>query len=579
MSTTYIVGPIPCTGTDPGTATHPFSGRVVLVGTTDTANNQTSLQWRFEIYINNDMYISRYDYGSGVTVTVSINGDTVFSNTNYGNTVQRIQMNNHYLSSGSGPLVLCSGTKVVKHDEDGKKTVAVSASIKVAASGNYLGTIAPSGNVVLEPITRIGAISSAPDMSLIGYGTTNHTVSWTSASGFYYKVQYLYRTTVLHTSSALATSATSYTWAVPVSVAENVTNAQSMTAQVVVHTYTDSACTNEIGTSSRNFTINFGSGFGPSIIHAYAVWNNTMDIYAVSGLSYPELEWETIYTANATFKSGFAVYVDANGNEVGQRVTSETLPIDLPPISPFPDTTKTYSVKISETDSRGFTTTDTISQTTVYGWTAPSITSISAYRCDSNGTASMAGGYYMVTFTYSIRPIQNENGKSATVSYKYASGSTWTQSSSGALSAYSGTLTLGPYTLSAAQDEKLEVRVALSDTMSASSPTTVSTTVPAPSVFIDILTSGEDKVGLGIGMVAGSQHTIQTTWNWKQYDDNDVLRVSLDFTNGLVFYDSSGTVIGSYPVTGGGGGGGGGAYNILSTNNGDGTQNLTITDA
>lgn len=537
MSTIYTVGPVACSNEAP-TGKHEFSGRVVLVGTPNDVGNYTSLQWKFEIYINRSAYISNFNYGSGVSVSVNINGSSVYSNSNYGNTVQRIQMNGHYEDD---PLVLCSGTVNIPHNSDGTKSVSVSANITVAGS-NYMGTIAPSRTVVLEPIARVGVISSAPNMTLAGSGTTNHTVQWTTESGFYYKVQYLYGSTILHTSSALATTATSYTWAVPYTIASNVTNAKTMPVLVAVHTYSDEECHNEIGVSSATFTVTFADSFKPSLSSATITQNNMLSGTVVSGRSNSTVAWTTAFNSGATLASASAVYI-IGGTETGAIVTNTTgSPITLGTIPAFTDATKTCNIRITVKDSRGFSNTLTTSNFTAYGWVAPSITAMSAVRCDSQGEESLSGAYYKVTFTYSIRSLNNANAKSAKIYYRYYSSSTWTQSASGALDDYSGTLAMGPYALSAAQDEKLEIRVELSDSLSSTNPTMMSVTILPASIFLDIITNPDDETiheGLGIGMINTKRFTIQSPWSLEVYGGKSIST-----------YDEDGAAAGLYPNNG-----------------------------
>ena len=585
----YILEAV-CTGNAPlgnGQYGHVFSGRFVLNTTTDAANNRTVINsWQFYLYVNKSDYVTSYNYGSGNKVIISINGQTVVSTTNIGRVTlgQGTAATTHY---SSNPLLITQSTSAINvpHNNDGTKSLAVSANYTQTQSGNYLGTANPAGTIKLEDIQRAAPITSAPNITLAATGTTNHTVTWTDVEDYYYKLQYLYGDTVLHTSEKIDPETETYTWAVPASIAENVTNAKTMTVKAVLHTYTDSACTNEWGTSSAGFTVTFSDSFAPALSSLTVTQLSTLNGTIVAGQSKSKIEWTTAYKSNATFGSAYAVYVDGSGNELSSRVSGSS-PITLGIIPAFTDTTKSIKIKVSLTDSRGFTSTATLGTAfAVYGWIAPTITALTAVRCDSGGTENLSGGYYKLTVTYSIRPLNNQNAKNAKVYYKYASDSVYTQSASGAVTDYSATLSLGPYTLSSAQDEKLDVLVAISDSLSSSNPTTMAVTILPASIFIDALTNaGGEKVGLGIGMVNDKQQTMQVGWDLEihngavtVYDDNGVVRITLDFTNGMNFYNSSGTLIGSYPPTGGSGGGGN--YNITSTDNGNGTQNLSITDA
>ena len=531
MSTTFTIGPVNCTGTYPTF----YQGKLVLTQTQNVASNTSTIAWSFQIWANTTPSSpSNYHYDNNNRVSVVINGSTVYSSAN----ARSVSLSG---TSASNTVVLASGTTTVAHNPDGTKSLTASATYYQPNSSN-LNTITPSGTVTLDPITRVGVISSAPDMSLAGSGTTNHTVQWTTESGFYYKVQYLYGSTILHTSSALATTATSYTWAVPYTIAEYVTNAKTMPVLVAVHTYSDAGCTVEIGVSSATFTVTFADSFKPSLSSATVTQNNMLSGTVVSGRSNSTVAWTTAFNSGATLASASAVYI-IGGSEAGAIVTNTTgSPITLGTIPSFTDATKTCNIKITVKDSRGFTATLTTSNFTAYGWVAPSITAMSAVRCDSEGEESLSGAYYKVAFTYSIRALNNANSKSAKIYYRYYSSSTWTQSASGALTDYSATLTMGPYTLSAAQDEKLEIRVELSDSLSSTNPTMMSVTILPASVFLDILTNADDETiheGLGVGMINTKRFTIQSPWDLEVYNGKSIST-----------YDEDGAAVGLYPNNG-----------------------------
>lgn len=546
-------GPYPSTGTQGSF----YQGRLVITATpdSDAKKNRSLVTWSFQIWANGS---SQYGYSNGNQVRIIINGSYVVNTGNIG----RVELGG---TSSSNPRVLSSGSVYVGHNNDGTKTLTVSA-VYQQDSASYLKSITvPNSNLVLDKIIRAATIDLSPDITIPSFGNTNHTVTWTDVENYYYKVQYIYGNTILHTSEAIQPDVEEYTWAVPPSVASNETNAKLMRVTVALHTYTDSTCTNELGSNSKQFVINFGNGFGPSIMHAIGTWEDTIDTNVVCGLSYIEYEWETWYTQNATFSEGYAVYVDSNGNEVGQRVYTNTSSVTLPPLPSFSETTKEFGVRISETDSRGFTTILNTGTTSVYGWTTPSITDISASRCDNDGTENDRGLYYKTTLTYTIRSIGGTsanptNAKNVKIKYRWNSEQNFTQSASVTLPDYSGTVTLGPYQLANPQDDKLWVRTEVSDSLSSQNPAVATFTVLPADVFIDIMTEGtrfDRKNGLAIGRASTKTDTVQIAWDFELcdktftiVDDDGVVRVSLDFTNGLRFFDANGDLLSSYPVTG-----------------------------
>lgn len=532
----FTIGPVNCTGTLPGA----YQGRVDLEQTIDSASNSSSIAWSFKIWATGS---SSYQYTQGNQVTIVINGATVLNTSNIG-TVALAG------TSSSNPFVLKSGTSTVPHNSDGQKTLTVSATYR-QNNAEYLQTIPVNGSVVLQSITRAAVLNTPPDLTLAASGTQTHQVTWTTISGHYYKVQYLYGDTPLHTQSS-GTSGSSYTWSItsPTTVAANEINSKKMTVTVVLHTYTDSACTNEIGISSKNFTITLGDSFAPTIA-TYRIYYGYDDRFTgvlVAGLSDVSVNCLVNYVAGAETASSDAVYMDGD-KELGAHIPG-TGTIMLGRIPAFSDVSKTLNIKYKITDSRGFSASGTSPSFSVYGWSAPSVSNVTAYRCTSNGTKSETGGYYKVTFTYSVRPLGNTNSKVAAVSYKYVSNSLWTQSSSGNVTNYSDTLTLGPYMLNPAQDEKLEIRVAVSDKLTTNNATTGSVMILPAAVFIDIKTSGESKVGLGIGTISSTNKKVQLGWDLQMKDENSTVRAELDPEDGLTFYGANGTEIGNYPPDG-----------------------------
>ena len=104
----------------------------------------------------------------------------------------------------------------------------------------------------------------------------------------------------------------------------------------------------------------------------------------------------------------------------------------------------------------------------------------------------------------------------------------------------------------------MEIRIEVSDALSADNPTYSDFTILPADVFIDIMTAGtrdDKKVALGIGIVADEAETIRSAWKLKMwdkpieiYDDLGDVRASLDYTGGLQFFDSSGNQTQVIPV-------------------------------
>lgn len=503
--------PAPSTGTSGSF----YQGRLILTQTPNAAARTSTIAWEFRIWANTTASSpSNYSIGSGNYVTVVINGRTVFGKADVGRVTLRG-------TSASNYVTLASGTTTVAHNADGTKTLAASALYEQAAAP-VLDKISISGSVTLEPIAAVATLDPVPDMTLTRGQNAEHDISWTPTEDCYYKVQYLYGTNILDTSPALEPDTMGQTWVIQAlnlsTITQYIQSGRSITLTVALHSYRDAACTNEAGVSSAKFKATLDDSFAPTISNLTLTHSSTP---VIGGSTTTSVSWDTAFTSGAALASSYAVYIDSSSNEVASRVSGAS-PVNLGAIPAITDTSKTYRVLVSVTDSRGFTVTAISSAFTAYGWSAPSITALSAVRCQADGTESLSGGYYKLSVTYNIRPLGNANAKNMAVKYRYASAVLWTESSSGAVTAYSGTLSLGPYTLSSASDEKLEVAVDVWDSFSANNKATMSVTILPPSVFIDILTTngGETKKGIGIGKVAEKANTIQSAWGLEFFDEN-----------------------------------------------------------
>ena len=89
------------------------------------------------------------------------------------------------------------------------------------------------------------------------------------------------------------------------------------------------------------------------------------------------------------------------------------------------------TVTVTVTDSRGRTATSTAT-ITVLQYTSPSISTLTAYRCLSDGTEDEAGAYMKVTIGASITSLNSKNAKTFSLLYKtksatsYTTHTTWT---------------------------------------------------------------------------------------------------------------------------------------------------------
>jgi len=551
---TKILGPVNCASTPAGTETGPFQGQVVLEQTPNLSANTSRVAWRFEIWHNQASYWS-YSYTNQVKVI--LDGQTIVNTNNIGPVVFN---NEHYRSN---PFVLASGEITVRHNDDGSYDLPVYALYdQTNVNETAMGNITVQGTVALEPTRAEASISDCPDLTLDG--SNDHTVTWNSISGLYYKVEYKYGDDVLHTSDVVAGtgSAVSATWEdVPVSIASYAAaSASSMSVSVILSTYSDAACTTLIGTNTRTFTVTFAeSAMIPVIGSITLTHSDTLDGSYVSGKSSTGAAWEVTTRGGASVASGYAVYVDADGNELGARV-SGTSSANLGILSVFADTSKEIRVKVSITDSRGNTAEKYSAYFTAYGYAVPSISVLSLERCDASGNRNPAGEYFKAYVSYSIRSLNAKNGKHMGLSYFFTGSredsSSWISPEVADPAGYNGTVALGPYPLPTGSEDSITVIAYVWDYYTAESKASKEAAIRSSNVFVDILTDNHGKkLGIAFFKVNDKAGTVQLgcdlevdgTINF--YDSNSVARCTIDPTAGIIFRDANGTVTRTYSNT------------------------------
>jgi len=136
----------------------PYGVLTVTETSTSTANNTSTLS--ISLVLKRPSSISS---SATKTASCTINGTTY----NWSGTI-----------GGSGDKTLISKTQTVKHNDDGSKTISLSASIalNITWSGSYVGTISGSGSMALTNIPRYATVNQ----SLAAKTETSITVNWSA---------------------------------------------------------------------------------------------------------------------------------------------------------------------------------------------------------------------------------------------------------------------------------------------------------------------------------------------------------------------------------------------------------------
>ena len=117
----------------------PYGVLTVTETSTSTANNTSTLS--ISLVLKRPYSVSS---SANKTASCTINGTTYSWSGSIG---------------GSGDKTLISKTQTVKHNDNGSKTISISASIalNLTWSGSYVGTISGNGDMALTNIPRYAA--------------------------------------------------------------------------------------------------------------------------------------------------------------------------------------------------------------------------------------------------------------------------------------------------------------------------------------------------------------------------------------------------------------------------------------
>lgn len=359
--------------------------RVEWSSTTNVADNTSSV--RVKVYlVHNSLYnVSK-------TLTINCLGQSYSVATPVINTT----------ASGNKTL-LADKSFTVQHNSDGTKSGTISATINsfnVTYSGTYIGNLSTSGTATLDNIPR----STQPTLSAstVEMGKTI-TINCPRASGsFKHKLWYLMGNTgwVVIAENV----GTSYTWTVPLSLANQIPSSTSGTVTIAVETFNGSTL---IGEKRTTFTATVPSSVVPSI-SSITCTDPTGNLTKYQAYVQGKSTCKVTATAAGSYSSTITSYkIEVNGSTyTSNGITTGIL-----------NTVGSNTIKVTVTDSRGRTATKTTT-ITVIAYTSPTIVTLTAYRCLSDGTLDEDGAYIKITFATSITSLNNANKRNLTLSSK-----------------------------------------------------------------------------------------------------------------------------------------------------------------
>lgn len=348
-------------------------------------NNETTISWEL-------VGGGTYNYGPAVAdVHVEIDGAVVYD-------VPSTQ----HVSVFRGTVV-ASGTKTIKHNNDGSRSFEayVECGIYINAA-NCSGSDSwelPTIPQASELSVSSGTLGTAQDIAVTRKSTSyTHTITYECGSA----------------SGTVCTKSTSETisFTPPLSLASQNTSGTSVSVKLILQTYSgDTAIGSEV---TKTVTMAIPATVKPALEMAVSELTDYSGVYGnyVKGLSRLKID----LTPTSSYGSEIASYkVTANGSTYSAKSN----------ITDVLSSSGTLTITATVTDKRGRTSDVVSEEITVLDYTAPAISKLTAGRCDEDGTLNDRGGYFLVTFSAAVTPLDDLNAAAYTVMYRKASASAW----------------------------------------------------------------------------------------------------------------------------------------------------------
>ncbi|HFI0687005.1 TPA: DUF859 family phage minor structural protein [Streptococcus suis] len=358
------------------------------------ANNTTVVNWR--------MTVSR----TGAYYTYNENGDSTLSLDLNGS---RAHTSNPRWHTSGEEFQMASGSTTVGHNADGTKSFGFSARFN--PNNGLHGVITVSGNIGLKTIPRATTPTLSNSNPVMG---TTITINLPRASNSFthsiFHDFYDGKWTQITTGAG-----TSYPWTVPLDLfAPRIPNATSGGGRIQVDTWNGGTL---IGSKIVNFTASVPTSVVPTIdtkkVEETVAGLNTQFGTYVQNKS----KIKATMTASGAYSSTIKSYKITVNGETFNSATGTTSELK---------TSGTNRVNFEVTDSRGRKATSYI-DISVTAYENPKILSVSAIRCNDDGTTNDEGTYAKISFNASAAPVGNKNTKAFVVKYKQTGSPTWTE--------------------------------------------------------------------------------------------------------------------------------------------------------
>lgn len=439
-----------------------------------TADNTSSVSWRLYL-TSGSWHFSTYHIGW----SVRLNG-TVVSSMSRASSPQ-LSIAKH------GEVTVKSGTATVSHSADGTLNMAAAASIDMDTDSHTPGPMSLSGSMALTAIPRASTLTAAN-------GTLGAAQTLTinrAVSGYTHTLTYACGAasdTILSNSSAASVS-----WTPPLTLAQQNTTGQTVS---VTFTLTTKNGSSTVGTSTKTVSMAIPPSVKPAVTAAVGVVNDNATIsgWGVAVKGYSKYKVTTTFTgAQGSTQKSRSVKVSATGeNLTASPATSAVL------------SSTNRLVKVTVTDSRNRQSAEvSVSGPVIYDYGQPAITTATAFRCNSAGTADDTGTYISAKCSGSVYSCGGHNAKTVQCRRR-ATGGSWT----GWTALTDNTVSVINAGLSVASACEVQFRV--SDSLGNSR--TVTVTIPTAAVTLNLRPGGR---GAAFGKYAEADDELQVAWDLK----------------------------------------------------------------
>lgn len=359
----------------------------------NTNENYSDVSFELRASRTNSGYTT---YGSG-SGSVTINGTPIpFSIASS----QKITQNSNTL--------LGSGTVRVYHNDDGSKSIAISAYASIPGAGLTLGTT--SATVALDTIARASVPTLNANIFTITMKNENFMRIYTNrkSEDFTHHIYYS-----LNGSSEIGiTSGVEeyYDWYFPDTLANIISDTAVASGYIRLYTFNNGT---NIGSKTVSFKMQTSDEFEPTITLEITDAERHLENYGkyIQGKSKIKVVILGEGCYGATIKSYKTTF--ENKTYSGSEVITDAIVND-----------KTQTISISVTDSREKTVVIE-KEIEIYAYTPPKITAIKVKRCAEDGKGSLQGDYFNICFSGEVTSLDEKNPVTYSVEYKNVSESVY----------------------------------------------------------------------------------------------------------------------------------------------------------